>query len=728
MNPFYRAFVEVVPEGTKIRPTLEREFEAAGRSGGRLAGGGLRTGVLGVVGGLGGAIAGAFAAIGVGKIVSDAITNASDVREAGTAINEVFGPGAAQIKEFAAAGAAAFGQSSIDVLRAAQTFGIYGKAAGLAGDANVGFSQELVALSTDLASFFNTDPSQAVNAIAAGLRGESEPLRQFGVLLDDATLKQRAMELGIYDGTGALTQQQRVLAAQAEILAQTSTAQGDFGRTSDGLANQQRILAAGVENLSASFGELLLPVALAIVGVLNTAVVPALQTALPFVSAFTDALAAAFSGGPMPTDSILPPGLLEVLQQIGSVARDVFSSIWAAVEPLLPQFLELWSTISPVGILFRAIQPLIPQIVSVFSQLASTVGGALGQAFTVLGPVLADLAGIVSGLLSQVLGDVLLPTLLELATIAGPLFADLLTRLAPLLAQIGGLVGKLLGVLVPLLEPIFGLIAPIAQLIATLLPPLLDLFIAILSPILDLVGLLVDALGPVLEVVIGLLAGWIGTIVDVVSFLIALVTGSDDASAMLQAIWARVSAFFAGLWAGIVKFFEDGVANAIDFVTSLPQKILDALSGLGKLLFDSGRDLIQGLIDGAQSLLRNLGKFFLDVLPSWIVEPFKVALGINSPSKVFAGFGENIGEGVLVGVDRVESRVSGRLQSLVDVPNVAANVEQMTAAAVARGGDRPIYTETGTLLGWIREVANGEAQLVWATVDRSEALATRMGR
>ena len=76
------------------------------------------------------------------------------------------------------------------------------------------------------------------------MRGESEPIRQFGVLLDDATLKQRAMTMGLYDGKGALDQHARVLAAQAEILAQTSDAQGDFARTADGLANSQRIAAA----------------------------------------------------------------------------------------------------------------------------------------------------------------------------------------------------------------------------------------------------------------------------------------------------------------------------------------------------------------------------------------------------------------------------------------------------------------------------------------------------
>ena len=73
------------------------------------------------------------------------------------------------------------------------------------------------------------------------------------------TLRQKALELGITSTTkDALTPQQKVLAAQAAIFDQTSAAQGDFARTSGGLANQQRILGAQVENLKARLGQALL--------------------------------------------------------------------------------------------------------------------------------------------------------------------------------------------------------------------------------------------------------------------------------------------------------------------------------------------------------------------------------------------------------------------------------------------------------------------------------------
>jgi len=199
--------------------------------------------------------------------------SASNYAETQSKANVVLGSdGAAALEKYAAQAVKTAGLSRTAALTAATTFSVFGKAAGKQGTELADFSTQLTQLAGDLASFGNTSTDQAIEAIGAGLRGESEPLRQYGVLLDDATLKSRAMAIGIYEGTGSLTAQQRVLAAQAEILAQTTDAQGDFIRTSDGFANQQRILAAEVENLKTELGQGLLPVAQSVVGGLSSVV------------------------------------------------------------------------------------------------------------------------------------------------------------------------------------------------------------------------------------------------------------------------------------------------------------------------------------------------------------------------------------------------------------------------------------------------------------------------
>jgi hypothetical protein len=204
----------------------------------------------------------AAAAIGtITRVIMPAIKAASDFEEATSKVNVIFGRASKSVKDFADTAARELGQSKQAVLDAAGAFGTFGKAAGLAGEDLSTFTTDFVTLSTDLASFNNTTPEEAVLAIGAALRGEAEPLRRFGVLLDDATLKAAATTLGIYKGSGALTAQQKILAAQAAIYKQTGDAQGDFARTADGLANKQRTLSALFKNFQIQLGQQLLPAA-----------------------------------------------------------------------------------------------------------------------------------------------------------------------------------------------------------------------------------------------------------------------------------------------------------------------------------------------------------------------------------------------------------------------------------------------------------------------------------
>lgn len=235
--------------------TADKTHRSLGTTTGRVASG-LRT-MVGVLGG----IATGYAAIKIAQFGKDSIRAASDLQEATSATGVMFGKQKQAIVEWADTAAQAFGQSRTQALQSATYFGTLGKAAGLTGREVSGFSKQMVTLGSDLASFFNTSPAEAMEALGAGLRGESEPLRRYGVLLDDATLKARALKMGIYSGTGTLTQQQRVLAAHAEILNQTNKAQGDFARTQQGWANQTRVFSAQLENLKATAGKALLPIA-----------------------------------------------------------------------------------------------------------------------------------------------------------------------------------------------------------------------------------------------------------------------------------------------------------------------------------------------------------------------------------------------------------------------------------------------------------------------------------
>lgn len=203
----------------------------------------------------------AAAATTIAAVLKRTINSASDLSETINKSNVIFGASANSVREFANTASTAFGQSQQQALEAAATFAMFGKSAGLAGEDLVTFSTDFVTLASDLASFNNTSPQDAIEAIGAALRGEAEPIRRYNVLLSDAVLKNRALEMKIYDGTGALTAQQKIMATQAEIFDQASDALGDYERTSDGFANTTKGLTAQIEDLSAAIGGKLLPVA-----------------------------------------------------------------------------------------------------------------------------------------------------------------------------------------------------------------------------------------------------------------------------------------------------------------------------------------------------------------------------------------------------------------------------------------------------------------------------------
>lgn len=157
--------------------------------------------------------------------------------------------------------------------------------------------------------------------------------------------------------------------------------------------------------------------------------------------------------------------------------------------------------------------------------------------------------------------------------------------------------------------------------------------------------------------------------------------------------WPLLLAIITGPIGLAVKFIidhwqqiKDGAANMIngliDFFKNLPGRIVSAIGNLGSTLFNAGKDLINGLLNGAGSLLSSVGKFFLDKLPGWIQGPFKSAMGIHSPSTVFAGYGKNIDEGVVQGVDKYSGMVK---QSVNNMANEAIAGMSGVNGSLARG-------------------------------------------
>lgn len=252
---------DAVREGDKAGAKMgDRMGKKVSESLGSQIGKGFTQG-LGLAGALGAANLAASVASGVQDLVGRSIELASDLNEEVSKSAVIFGENADEIQAWAATADKAFGQSKRSALQAASGFAGLFQTVGLAGDKATEMSMKLVELGSDLASFFNTDVDEALQAIRSGLAGESEPLRRFNVFLSETAVSAKLAQMGIKKVGGTFTESQKATARYLLILEQTGAAQGDFARTADGLANSQRAYNAELENLQAQLGQEFLPIA-----------------------------------------------------------------------------------------------------------------------------------------------------------------------------------------------------------------------------------------------------------------------------------------------------------------------------------------------------------------------------------------------------------------------------------------------------------------------------------
>ena len=190
---------------------------------------------------------------------------AVDLQESQNAVNVVYGDAAAIIDEYGKTVATTAGLSRAEFNQLGAVTGAFLKNVGFDAAGAAEKTIQLTERASDMASIFNTDVSQALNAIQSGLKGEFNPLEQFGVKLNAAAINARALEMGLADANGELNDSAKATAALALVMEQTEQFAGDFAATSGDLANASKIMKAQFIDTAAALGTQLLPIGLKIV-------------------------------------------------------------------------------------------------------------------------------------------------------------------------------------------------------------------------------------------------------------------------------------------------------------------------------------------------------------------------------------------------------------------------------------------------------------------------------
>lgn len=204
--------------------------------------------------------------------IKTGIDYASDLAEVQNVVDVTFGSATEAINSWSKECLAAYGMNEVSAKRYAGTIGAMLKSSGLAGDAIVDMSKDMVGLAGDMASFYNLDLETAFEKIRSGISGETEPLKQLGINMSVANLEAYALSQGITKAYNEMSQAEQVMLRYNYLMSTTADAQGDFARTQDSYANQTRLLSESWLEFTGVMAEQLLPVLTTIVSWLNNIV------------------------------------------------------------------------------------------------------------------------------------------------------------------------------------------------------------------------------------------------------------------------------------------------------------------------------------------------------------------------------------------------------------------------------------------------------------------------
>lgn len=484
----------------------------------------------------------AFASVGIFNFVQDAVKQASDLNESTNAIKVTLGAAADDFLAFGETAATQLGITQAELNAALVPTAALLKNAGSAGEVLGGQMEQLATRATDVGSIFNADVNEVLDAFGAAMRGETEPIRKFGVSLDDASISAKAVELGLASSTAEVSKAAKTQAAYALVLEQTAQTQGDFANTSDQFANQTKILTAQIDTLKTNLGAPLL----APINEILTNLAPTIESLVPVFEILGKAIGDALTA--------LGPGIGDVVAAL----VEGLTSIAPAIAPLGQAFSALLSALAP---LLPALGTIIGTLLPPLAELLTTVIGAAA-------PLIELFADFAVTLIQQ-----LMPALTPILDLLGEIFvmigAQLTSALTLILPMLGDLVVQLLPVIPPLLDilkallPIIPAVVQLAVIVASLLLPVLTQLAPVLSGVAKVVSVvvrgMVNALVTALNWVLDKVGDALNSLIDVYNNTVARLPKVDS----IQKVNFEIQVDTSGLSAAEVAV-EEVKIKAVD--------------------------------------------------------------------------------------------------------------------------------------------------------------------
>jgi hypothetical protein len=211
------------------------------------------------------------------QFIKDGIMGASALNETVNRTKVVFGEAFGPVEAQANAMSNAFRVSRQSQMDVAAGFGAMAQGAGMSEKASADLANRMTAMAANLTSSVNVPFEETSGKIRSALAGQSEPLREFGVLMTEDSVKAKAMAMGLGQAKGAISEQAKMMARAQLVVEGLAYAENDLANTADSTANQFRKAGGGLTEFATRIGELLLPVLQPLVIAFNDAATAAIE-------------------------------------------------------------------------------------------------------------------------------------------------------------------------------------------------------------------------------------------------------------------------------------------------------------------------------------------------------------------------------------------------------------------------------------------------------------------
>lgn len=601
---------------------------------------------------------------------------AGELEDAQAATEQVFGAMAGSMDAWANGAAKAFGLSKGEALEWSTQMGIrLTEIGGLSDEAASKQAQTLTQLAGDMASFFGGTTADAAVAINSALTGEFEPLKQYGVIINDTSLKAEYMALTGEKVTGTLTGQQKQMATLSLIMKGTTTVQGDYARNADGATNAQRTMTASLKDAATALGTILLPY---------------VTKAVQFITALVDKFQRL--SGPVQRVIVVVALLAAALGPVIYILGAVATAIGFIASPVGLVVAAIAALVAGLVLLYRGNDGFRAWIQTIASILQDQLLGAFHE---IVGGLRAFAAA-----WSANDGDV---------TSSG--FPGFMERLAYQLRQIADVVLPALGrawewittvafpAVLPVIQELLAMFAALASRVATTMSWVVDH----IDEAVRIVAAVFRWLEPVIRVVWTAIGAQVRSAITFVRGIIQTVT------ALLRGdwtgVWNGIKTILAGVWQGIIGI----VQAALGFLRLLVSGALSAIGAVFSIIWNGIRSAtssafgaVVGLISGAMNTARSVVSGAL----SGIAGLFRGVVG--AASGALSGLAAAVSAPFRAAGSAIKaawnSTIGGKGISIPDIPGLPGRGRRFEIPRLHTGG---IFRAPGAIEG-LALLRNGE--------------------